>query len=115
MANVTVAPAYAAPDGTTVGSAAQAMSASDNYIIRNNGRLLLLFIKTGAGDATITIVTPGTVGGLAIAEQTFTVPATTGVVVAGPFPPGIYNDASGDLDVSTDEDTNLTMYVLSLP
>ena len=111
MANQDVTPAKADSDGTTVGGAAIAMDAANNYIIRNNGRVVLLFVKTGAGAAVITIVTPGTVDSNAIADKTFTVPATTGVVVAS-FNPGVYNDASAELDVSTDEDTALTMYVL---
>jgi len=90
------------------------MAIADNYIVRNNGRVLLHFVKTGAGAATITVVTPNTVGGLAIAEQTFVVPATTGNVWAGPFDPGIYNDASGDLDVSTSEDTAITVEAVQI-
>lgn len=107
MADSTLAPTAAAASGTTANPTA--MAVGTNYIVRNNGRVLLHFVKTGAGSANITVVTPGTVGGLAIADQTFVVPATTGNVWAGPFPPSIYNDASGDLDVSTDEDTGITI------
>lgn len=111
MADVPVTPAKANSSGVTVGSAAVSMSASDNYIVRNNKGLVLLFIKTGAGEATITVVTPNSVDGNAIADKTFAVPASTGVVVAT-FNPSVYNDGSGDIDVSTDDDTGLTMYAL---
>lgn len=112
MGNVIAPPIKALSSGVTVTATSRvAMSAADNYIIRNSGRVVLLFIKTGAGAATITVVTPGTVDGNAVAEQTFQVPATTGVVCAR-FNPSVYNDASGDLDVSTDEDTGIIMYVL---
>jgi len=112
MGDVTLAPTAAVPTG--IASSTQAMAIADNYIVRNNGRVLLHFVKTGAGAATITVVTPNTVGGLAIAEQTFVVPATTGNVWAGPFDPGIYNDASGDLDVSTSEDTAITVEAVQI-
>ena len=101
MADVTLAPTAAAPGGAT--SAPTAMDVLDNYICRNNGRVLLHFRK-GATAATITIVTPGTVNGLAIADQTIAVPAN-GNVWAGPFPPAVFNDPAGDMDISTDEDT----------
>ena len=113
MANVTLVPLVVAP-GSTDGSTPQAMATADNYICRNNGRVILHFIKVGANPATITIVTPKTVGGLAVAEQTFVVDATTGVEFAGPFPPDIYNDPSGDLDISTSEETGITVQALQI-
>ena len=106
MAPVTVAPIVAVPGG--IANVAQAMATADNYIVRNNGRVLLHFEKTGAGAAVVTIITPKTVGGLAVAEQTVAVPATTGDVWAGPFNPDIYNDANGDMDLSTDNDVGMT-------
>lgn len=113
MANVTLTPLIVVP-GSTDGSTPQAMAAADNYITRNNGRMILHFIKAGAGNATITIVTPNTVDGLAVAERTFVVTGSGGVEFAGPFNPGVYNDASGDMDVSTDEDTGITVQALQI-
>ncbi len=107
MANVVITPVVATPSG--ISAVPQVMAAADNYIVRNNGRVVLLFRKTGAGNATITVVTPKVVGGLALAEQTFVVAATTGEEWAGPFNPDLFNDSSGDLDVSTSEDTGITM------
>ena len=107
MAIVVVTPVLAAPGG--IAAAPITMAIADNYAVRNNGRVLLFFRKTGAGAANITLVTPKTVSGLAVAELVFVVPATTGEVWAGPFTPETFNDPSGDLDVSTDEDTLLTM------
>ncbi len=108
MGNVTLTPIQAVPTSVD-GTSPQAMAAADNYIMRNNGRVILHFIKTGANPATITIVTPKTVGGLAVADLTFVVDATTGIEFAGPFPPDLYNDASGDMDISTSEDTAITV------
>lgn len=113
MANVTLTPLQAVP-GSVDGSTPQAMAAADNYICRNNGRVLLHFIKAGAGSATITIVTPKTIGSLAVADLTFTVAASGGVEFAGPFNPEIYNDASGDMDISTSEDTGITVQAIRI-
>lgn len=92
-----------------------AASASDNYKVPNDGRRTFLhFKKSGAGDATITITTPGTVDGLAVADRTVTVPASTGDVMVGPFPAAAYNDADGEIEFVTDEDTGLTFAALKL-
>ena len=107
MADVVITPVVAAQGG--IAAVPQTMAAADNYIVRNNGRVVLFFRKTGAGAATITVVSPKVVSGLAVAEQTFNVPATTGEVWAGPFNPDTFNDNSGDIDVSTSEDTGITM------
>ena len=112
MANVTLTPTAAVPGG--VASSTQAMATADNYICRNDGRVLLHFVKTGANAATITVVTQKTVGGFAVADQTFTVPATTGDVWAGPFNPDIFNDASGDMDISTSEETAITVEAIQI-
>lgn len=112
MADVTVALTAAAPTGVT--SVPVAMATGNTYKVRNNGSVLLYFAKTGAGIATITIVTPKTLGGLALTDQTFTVPATTGKVWAGPFPPDIYNDTSGDMDITTNEGTGLTIEAVQI-
>jgi hypothetical protein len=39
----------------------------------------------------VTIVTPESVDGLAVAERTVSIPALTGDVMVGPFPPAHYN------------------------
>ncbi|KKM12766.1 hypothetical protein LCGC14_1719780 [marine sediment metagenome] len=111
MAPVTLPPIQAVP-GSVDGSTPQAMATADNYIMRNDGKTILHFIKAGANPATITIVTPKTVGGLAVAEQTFVVAASGGVEFAGPFPPDLYNDASGDIDISTSEATDITVQAI---
>lgn len=112
MADVTLTPTVAVQGG--VASVKQAMATADNYIVRNNGNVLLHFLKTGANVAVITIVTPKTVSGLAVADLTLNVPATTGDVWAGPFAKDTFNDADGDLDVSTSEETGITVEAIDL-
>ena len=93
MVDVVLTVQRLAPTGIT--PTRTAISASNVYLVRNSGRMLLAFEKGGAGAATITIQTPVTTGGLAVAEQSVTVPADTGDKMAGPFPPSIYNDDNG--------------------
>ena len=112
MVDVVLTVQRLAPTGIT--PTRTAISASNVYLVRNSGRMLLAFEKGGAGAATITIQTPVTTGGLAVAEQSVTVPADTGDKMAGPFPPSIYNDDNGDLRFSTNEGTGLTCAVVAI-
>ena len=68
----------------------------DGHSIPNSGRELV-HVKAGATPTTVTIQTPGTIDGMAVADRTVTVPASQERMI-GPFPPEIYNQggASGD-------------------
>src|SRR3990172_3796021 len=108
MADVRLTPQQGLDSGITVARTGS-LSVSNTYLVRNNGKCLLLFEKTGAGNCIVTVQTPATVGSLAVAERTVTVVATTGDVAAGPFPVGVYNDGSDDLKFTLDEITGLTV------
>ena len=113
MANVTVTPQQISRTGldlTDTGS----LSTSNNYFFRNTGREFLHFKKSGAGICTVTIVTPKTVGGLGVADLTVSVPATTGDIMVGPFPPDMFNNASGDCEFTLSEVTGLTVACATL-
>ena len=112
MGDVTLPPTESVQGG--INASPVSMATADNYIVRNNGRVILHFVKTGAGAAVIPVVSPKTINGLAVAEETFTIPATTGNVWAGPFTPDTFNDNSGDMDVSTDEDTGITIEAIQI-
>lgn len=88
------------------------LTTTDTYLVANDGKIVLHFKKTGAGAATVTFQTPGTVKGLAIAEHTVNVPALTGDVFVGPFDPDLFNDGSRDLRLALSEVTGLTVAVL---
>ncbi len=113
MADRTIAPQRINDIGVTPARTGSLLTA-DTHIVRNNGLMWLHFLKTGAGDCIVTVQTPITPGGLALADRTFTVPATTGDIVAGPFPPSIYNDGVGDLRFTLDEITGLDVAVLQI-
>jgi hypothetical protein len=90
------------------------LSTENTYQVQNNGRVFLHFKKTGAGECTVTITTPVTKGGLAVADRTLTVPATTGDKMIGPFPPSIYNNSSGLLEFTASEVTDLSVAAVRL-
>lgn len=75
----------------------------------NEGRTFM-HIQKGAGATTLTIDTPGTVDGLAIAQRTVAVAATTEKFI-GPFQPGVYNQTTDvvHVDISTAAATSITV------
>lgn len=87
---------------------ASAASGGDQFL--NNGKMLL-HVKNGATDCNVTVSTPNTVDGLAIADLTVTVSASTEEFI-GPFPASIYNDSSGYVQLSYDDESNVTVAVL---
>lgn len=113
MADVRLAVEQILPSGlaaTYTGS----LLIANTYQVRNDGRTFVHFKKSGAGACNVTIATPSTVGGNAVADRVVEVPATTGDKFIGPFPPHIYNDGSGDLNITLSEITGLTVAVLRL-
>ncbi len=86
----------------------------DTVTFTNDGHTLINFRKSSSGNCTVTILSQATVGGLAVANQSFTVPATTGDVFAGPFPPSIFNDANGKVNFSLSDEAGLTYTILRL-
>lgn len=90
------------------------LSTSDTYQVKNDGSVVLRFAKTGSGACTVTVITPGTVSGYAIADPTATVPASTGVRYCGPFPTAVFSNSSGDLEFTVSEVTGLSVEVTQL-
>ena len=112
MANVTLTPQQNTAAGITP-TRTGSLSTSNTYLVPNDGRVILQFQKSEAAAATITVQTPKTVGGLAVAELTITVAASSGDVSAGPFPPSIYN-AAGILKFTSSNVAGLTVAVLKI-
>lgn len=87
---------------------------TNNHEFSNNGRVFLLVRNSDASVArTVTIVTPGTVDGQAVADIAISVPATVSRYI-GPFPEGIYNVAGGVVQVNVDH-ANLRLTAYRLP
>lgn len=95
---------------------AGSLSTSNVYQFANDGNVFLHIKKSDVAACTATAVTPGTVGrsSLAIADKTTVIPASTGDVMWGPFPPAIYNDANGLCSVSFSEIAGLTFGAFSV-
>lgn len=72
---------------------------SGGDVFPNNGRTYLDFVNGGAvGSVVVTIATPATINGLAIADVTLTIPKTTGnEFIAGPFDPNLFNNSGGQV------------------
>lgn len=106
MANVTVTPVSVSRSaGVNVTDNDQAVTSADVYFITNNGNLRLIFTNA-AGSNNVTIKTHGTVDGNAITD--LVVPMTASkVYVLGPFPPSIYNDSLGRLEVTVSANADL--------
>ena len=113
-ANVTLTVQTTSKTGSDVSRTDSGLSTSNTYKFRNDGKVLLLFEKSGAGDCTVTVTTPGTASGLAIADVTFNVPASTGDVVAGPFQTSLFNDSSDDVSFTISDTVGLSIAVIGI-
>jgi hypothetical protein len=74
-------------------------NAADGVDFANNGRVMVVVKSTYTAAQEITIETGATFFGYAIADLTFEIPATTGESFVGPFPPNVFNDSSGNVNV----------------
>jgi hypothetical protein len=88
------------------------LTTSDTFLVNNDGRVLLHAKKASAVDCVVTIATPGTVDGQAVADRTVTVPASGGDRFIGPFSVKDYNDSGGDLRLTFSNIAGLTLAVL---
>lgn len=88
-----------------------AVAASDQFA--NDGHTILWVDNGSGGELTVTIVTPNTVDGEAIADKTVTV-ADGFKSAIGPFPRSIYNDSDGNVTVQFSSTTSVTAAALSI-
>lgn len=91
----------------------EAANVAGNSVV-DNGRRVLVVVNGDASDKTVTLPTPGTVGGLAIADRTVTVTAGERRYIA--LGSEFWQSAS-DPTVHVDYSavTSVTVYVLELP
>lgn len=111
MADVTLTPQTIDKDGAT--PSYTAIDATDTYLVRITARTLLHFKNTGS-QAMITFTTPGDVAGLAIADPTLTVPATTGDKMIALIPTDVFADGSGIARFTNDIASGVTVAVVQV-
>lgn len=88
-----------------------AVSASDQF--SNNGQTFIHVKNGGASADTVTITTPKTVGGLAVADAGGSVPAGEDRFF-GPFDRGLFNDGDDLVTVTHSYTTTVTMAIITL-
>jgi len=108
MADTRYAPLKIVKTGLTTAYTAGIIVGTTDFVMKNDGRTLLHVKKSGAGACSMICKTPAQVQGLDIAEVTISIPATTGDVMLGPFPPSLFNDGNGDMRFNFSEVTGLT-------
>ncbi len=98
--------------------------AANGHSFDNTGHNVFVHIKNAdASPINATIITPGTVDGLAIGDLVVVIPATTGNVMIGPFPAPVYDtidtDPDPDIDpavfVDLSADTSVTLAAIKVP
>jgi hypothetical protein len=67
---------------------------ADGHMFTNSGETLFLVKNDDASSKTITVPTPRTIDGLAVADPTYVIPAGEEWCL-GPFPPSTFNQPSG--------------------
>jgi len=73
-----------------------------------------IHIKNGAVAAqTVTIETPATVDGLAVADRAVEIPASEDRMI-GPFPASTYNDGEGLVQLTYDAVVTLTIAIITI-
>jgi hypothetical protein len=116
VAVITLTRTVAPGDGAAAVTVARTAltSTTDSYRFANDGSTVLLFEKTGVADCTVTVVTPAQLAGIGVADPSFTVPASTGDVIIGPFMPSVFNDAGGYASFTITNSAGLSVGVASL-
>jgi hypothetical protein len=87
----------------------QAAAVADYFA--NSGKQMLYAKNGDASSKTITIATQQTVDGLAVEDLTVTIPAGETRLI-GPFPPSVYNDGDGRVQLSYSAVTSVMVAVL---
>lgn len=98
--------------GVNLASDAQAADvAGDSFL--NDGQTVLAINNQDVGSVTVTIAFQVTLDGVTATNRTVTVPAGETVIV-GAFPPSIYNDTNGKVQVTYSGVTSLFVVPLKV-
>lgn len=117
-AELTVKRSQCDTDGADIASLQSPDGTNGNKFKNNPGKTMVRLKNTNAATRTVTFETPGTIRGLAIGDLAVVVPANTGDILVGPFPPEFHQPGTSDIFMSYSAVTNLTVDVIepgSLP
>lgn len=78
----------------------------DGHSLPNSGKEMF-HVKSGGTGVTVTIQTPGTVDGQAVADRTVVLGTSTERMI-GPFPPSIYNQSDGTVYIDFSQVATIT-------
>lgn len=98
---------------TGLNAAYAAVDAAEGEQFANDGRMILHVVNGAGAPINVTITTPNAVDGLAVADLVVAVPNGESRFI-GPFPPGIYNNGSGNVLVDYSSGTTVTVALLRL-
>lgn len=112
MATVTLSAQTVDKDGLSAATYT-AIDATDTYSFRNTDKSILHFKNTST-ESTVTLDTPVTSGGIAVANPTVTVPATTGDVFVAMLPLSVFNSSAGLATFTQDVASGVTVALLQL-
>ncbi|HXK36010.1 MAG TPA: hypothetical protein VJ553_00305 [Candidatus Paceibacterota bacterium] len=110
---IRITPARVVRAGIAAAYTTGVVAATSTYVMKNDGRTIFRFYKTGVNACVVTF-TAQNAQGLVVTGAVVTVPATTGDVFCGPFEKDRFNDAFGDLRFSLSEATAIFFEALTL-
>jgi hypothetical protein len=108
MADITLTVYDSSRTGVNLTTNATVIVVANTYYFPNDGRCLV-YLNNATGSTVVpTFVTQNTVDGLAIGDKVGS-QLTAKAYFYGPFPPSIYNDASGRVQMSFDQTADVTV------
>jgi hypothetical protein len=110
MATLTVVPAKRSGNGVDLAGVA---AAGGGDVFPNTGAEVLIIKNGGGSPITLTVVTPVTVDGLAVADLTASVGAGATSLI-GPFPIGTYSDGSSNVSLTYSAVTSVVVSVVKV-
>ena len=87
---------------------------ADGHSFPNDGIRTHIRINNGATAFTLTVITPMTVEGLAVADKTYSIGANE-IHEIGPFDPKLYNNADGLVFIDYSDVTDGTVEIKRVP
>lgn len=103
------------PGATMTNMGAGVAPAGGGDTCPNDGKTMLRFTNTNGAtrDVTVTMQKTSPSGYITYGNKVFTVPATTGDIIIGPFPTDLFNDTTASLVLTYSAVTGMLVWPLS--